>query len=850
MPPHEARRAARIELGGVEQVKEEVRAARVGAWLDRLLQDLRFGLRMLRKSPGFAVVAILTLALGIGANTAIFSVVSALFLHPPGVSGPARVVALRARYDKLGLRDIVVSAPDFAQIRASHTIFSSAAMASNSGFNYTASVYPRRLSGAAVTWQWFQVFGAKPVLGRVFTPAEDQPNANYEVVLSYGTWQHWFGGKKNILGHTIELNERSYTVVGVMGRKFRWPDVNLWVPLGLRPQGFAAADTFDENYFAVARLQPNVSFSQASTYVRVLSQRDIQKPSFTFGKKSGWGLFIVPLTQLVYGDLSAPMEILSGAVVFILLIACANIVGLLLAKVSVRTKEIAVRAALGASRSRLLFQMMVESAVLAIAGVLVSLFVAYAGVKALASEVPQAFIAIMGFPFDNGVLSFALLLGTVSVALFGGISAWHFSRIEPAQYLRDSARTVTGSRNQQRIRSVLVAGEIALGLVLLAGTALLLRSLSDLDRINPGFAPDGVVTAVVSLPATQYGTQRKQDAFFRGVLDHLRDSPGVRRAGAGFPIPFAGNDPSASFEIEGRPVTPDSPGPHSDIRYVTPGYFTTLRIPLLRGRFFTSEDRSGAQRVAVIDSNLARQYWPDQDPIGQKIRFSLAPNAPWATIVGVVGHIRFAKLAGAEAYNGSSQSSSKGAVYYSLYQNGAPYSYLMARGTGDRALLVSSIRESVRTVDAHLAVYDVKTMNSLVQSSLGPRRFASSLLAVFAGLALALSAVGLYGLVSYSVSQRTNEIGVRIALGAKRSDVLRIILRQGLTPALAGTAVGAAAALVLSRAIKELLYGISPFDPSSFLTAAAILILVAVVACYIPARRAMSVDPITALRHE
>lgn len=369
--------------------------------------------------------------------------------------------------------------------------------------------------------------------------------------------------------------------------------------------------------------------------------------------------------------------------------------------------------------------------------------------------------------------------------------------------------------------------------------------------MNPGFTPQGVVTAAVSLPATQYDTQAKQDAFYRSVLDHLAQSPGIESAGAGFPLPFTGNNPSASFQIEGRPATPDSPGPHSDIRYVTPGYFTTLRIPLLRGRFFTNEDRSGSQRVAVIDANLARQYWPDQNPVGEKIRSASISSAPWATVVGVVGHIRFDQLTGAEASNGSSQSSSKGAVYYSLFQGGAPYGYLMVRGAGSSANALSgSIREAVNVVDTHLPVYDMKTMNSLIEASLGPRQFAASLLAVFAGLALMLSAVGLYGLVSYGVAQRTNEIGIRIALGARRSDVLGMILRQGLTLVIAGTAVGTAAALALTRAMKGFLYGVSPFDPFSFLTAAVVLILVAIVACYIPARRAMSVDPMEALRHE
>jgi predicted permease len=851
IPEEEAMRRARTEFGSVARVKEECREARGVNFVEGLLQGLRFGLRMLRKSPGFTTVAVLTLALGIGANTAIFSIVNALFLHPAGVAHPEQVVVERARYLKIGLNNIQVSVPDFAQMRGSTRIFASAALEQEGDFNYTAGDYPVDLEGALVSWEWFDVFGAKPILGRVFAAAEDQPNANHEILLSYGAWERWFGSDPNAIGRTIQLNEQPYHIIGVMGRDFHWPNpkTDLWAPLGLPPGKYSVDNTFNEAYLAVARLQPGVTFAEANAYMAVLSKRYPNARVKGFAEASQWGMFLMPFADYVFGDLRTPILILGGAVAFVLLIACANIAGLLLAKAAGRSKELAVRAALGASRKRLIVQALGENFLLGILGVLAGLLLAQLGLHALLFAAPKEFATGLTFPLDGYVLGFTALVGIVAVLIFGSVPAWRMSRVNPYDAMREAGRSSTGSRGRQNFRAWLVAGELALGLVLLAGTSVLLQSLARIADVNPGFNPHGVMTAALSLPKQQYNTPDKQNSFFRTVLDRLKDTPGIKDAGAGDLIPFVGANSSASFEIQGKPSPPGSPGPHGDVRVVTPGYFTALGIPLLKGRLFTEDDRKGSQSVAVIDDNLARQYWPNENPIGQKIGDGSADG--WSTIVGIVGHIRFTTLVGEESSSVISQSSSKGVYYYPMYQQNVAWGgWLIAKSHGSAASAETAIRKAVSSVDPNLPVSDMISMDARIAESLGPQRFATNLLALFAGLAILLAAVGLYGLISYSVAQRTNEFGIRMALGARPQDVLQLVLKQGARLAMIGAGVGIAAGIVLMRAMHSVLYGVSYADPLSFIGAAVLLILIALAASYMPARRAMRVDPIVALRYE
>ncbi|TAM83930.1 MAG: ABC transporter permease [Acidobacteria bacterium] len=817
--------------------------------MSTLFQDLKYGVRMLGKNPGFTAVAVLTLALGIGANTVIFSVINGLFLHPPGLPNPARVVAVRGKYDKLGLKSIVISAPDFAAIRDSKKIFAAAAIENTSDFNYTAGDWPQRLQGAMVSWQWFDVFGARPLLGRTFTQAEDQPNANHEVVLAYAAWQRWFGGDRGVVGRTIQLNEQPFKIVGVMGPEFRWPDsADLWTPIGLAPEAFSPNNTFNESYFAVARLQPNVTMAQASAYVGVLARRVIDDPRTSYAKDSGWGVFILPLVDFIYGNLRAPLLILASAVGLVLLIVCANIAGLLLARATGRGRELAVRAALGASRRRLVRQALAESALLSLAGILVGLLAAGFGINALMLIAPKQLATAGSFPLDWHVLMFTVGLGAAAVFLFGLMPAWQMSRVEPYRVLRGSDRTTAGGRQRHRLRSFLVVGELAMGLVLLAGTGLLLKSLKQILTVDPGFQPTGVMTAGLSLPDRQYSTKEKQFAFFRSVMDSLSHAPGVTAVGAGYPVPFTGGNGSASFQIEGRPTGPGDPGPHGNIRFVTGGYFAALAIPLLEGRIFNQNDRIGSEPVAIVDKNLAREYWPDQDPIGQKIRNER--NGSWATIVGVVGHIRFNQLAGEESSSGLSESAGKGAYYYPLFQKQAPFGYFLVKSGAGPAAQADLIRRAVQSVDSNQPISNVKSMDERIATSLAPQRFAATLLAVFAGLAVLLAALGLYGLISHNVAQRTSEIGIRMALGASRAEVLSLFVKEGLRLALTGIAVGIAIAFVLAQLLASLLYGVKPVDPLTFIAVSLILTAVALLACYIPARRAAKIDPMVALRYE
>ena len=849
MSEEEARYAALREFGGVEQLKEECRDAWHVRFITELVQDVRYGLRQLRRNPGFTVVTILTLALGIGANTAIFSVINGLFMHPEGISNPGRLVALRARYTGLGLKNIVVSAPDFAQIRDRHDIFASAAIEQTGDFNYTAGDWPQRLVGAKVTWQWFDVFQARPLLGRTFTKEEDEPGADHEVVLAYSAWKKWFGGDHAAVGRSIRLNEEFYRVVGVMGPDFRWPpEVDLWTSLGLAPGKFAPADMFNESYFAAARLRQGVPFQQASAIVALLSRRIVENPAVSFAKDSGWGMFILPLLQYAYGDVRTPLLILAVAVGFVLLIACANIAGLLLARTASRTREFAVRAALGAPRSRLMRQVLAESLPLALAGAVVGTLLASLGVRALALAAPEGLMAGAVFPLDGRVLLFTLGVTLFAGVVFGVVPAWHTSHSDPYSTLKEGGRSQAGGHSSHRLRSALVIGELSLALVLLIGTGLLLKTISSLGKVDPGFEPAGVMTAAVSLPQVKYDTPEKQIAFFRSVLDRLSNLPGVKATGAGSPLPFSGGNGSASFLIEGHPTAPGSPAPWGNIRYITPGYFAALRIPILRGRAFTGDDRLSTEKVAVIDEDMARRYWPHQDPIGQKIR--PINESIWATVVGVVGNIRFSQLAGEESSSGSVQRSGAGTYYFSMYQTNAPMGFITVRTSGDPASLAGTIRSAVRDVDPAQPVHDLQTMDQRIRESMGPQRFSTTLLAVFAAIAILLAAVGLYGVISYSVAQRTHEIGIRMALGARPSGIARLVLADALKLAGWGTALGIAAGLALTRFLSSLLYGAKPDDPITFVGVSLILIAVALLACYIPARRAAKVDPMVALRYE
>jgi len=808
-----------------------------------LLQNVRYSLRQLRKTPGFTATAVLTLALGIGANVAVFSVMNAVLLNPSGIPHPARVVAPRVKYAIGDLKDIGISPTDFGDVEAGKSVFSSAAAVTSSDFNYNDGVQPRRLVGAKVTWQWFNVFEATPLMGRVFRPEEDQPDADHEAVLSYSAWKGKFGGDPAIVGRTLLLNQQPYKVIGVMRPGFEWPNqAELWVPLGLPPGRYADANyRYNEFLFAVARLKPGVNVQQANAYLGMRSQEDIgAEGQDSYGKVAGWGMFCVPLLQEVTGPTQKPLMVLMIAVGLVLLIACANIAGLQLARLSAKQKEISIQIALGASRARLIGQAFVESLLLAAGGALLGLMLAKSVIPLLLMAAPASLVENITVHIQGWVLVFVAATGVLCALLCGMLPAWQMTRVHWFQALQEGGRSDTAGKSRQRLRSSLVVSEIALAMLLLVGAGLLVRSLQQIELVRTGFDPHGLMSAALTLPSTTYKTAEQKAAFTTAVEEQLRNIPGVTDAALASALPFSGSGGSGSFELEGHPLGPNNPGAHGNIRYLSPDYFATLRIPLLRGRVFTDEDRLKTEPVAVVDETLAKQYWPNQDPIGQHIRRGL--TQPWITIVGIVGHARASSLEG---------DTSEGFLYQPLAQAPAPDINVVVRtSSANPASMASAMQVAVRAVDPNEPIYDLKTMDERVNESLIGRKFLVVLLSVFAGLALLLSALGLYGVIAYGVKMRTRELGIRMALGAQRGDVLRLVLGNGIRLAITGLVLGLIATFMAGRAIASLLYKVSLFNPLTLAATSLLLSATVLLASYLPARRASKLDPMTTLREE
>ncbi len=808
--------------------------------------DFRVSIRTLLRSPGFALTAVAALALGIGANAAIFSLVNQVLLHPAGIWRPDRVVAVRVKYDKLNLKSIPISVPDFADVRNRRDTFEHAAVVNQGDFNYTGGDAPERLQGASVSLEWFDVFGARPQIGRVFTAQEDQPNANQVVVLSHAAWRRLFGADPGVLGKTIALNERPYRIVGVMGPDFRWPRAtDLWAPLGLASDAYSESNRFNEGLTAFARMRPGVPFEKANTLIQMLGDRLKRTGTrgAAYATDSGWGMFGVPMTDFVAGDTRRPLLILMGAVGFVLLIACSNIAGLMLARTTGRAREIAVRTALGAGRWRLMRQTLSESLLLATAGAVAGLALAYAGVRVMLLLAPENATAGLTAGIDFPVLLFTAVATAASAVLFGLAPAWQIGNLDANEILKGTGRSGVSGRGRQRLRSGLVVCETALALMLLVGAGLFLRSLARVEEIRPGFDPRGVMTASLTLARTRYPDNPRRIAFYRALADRLSAIPGVSSVALGLPLPFSGGQASASFRIREKPTGPGDPGPHGDVRTISPDYFRALGIPLKAGRYFTDQDREGTERVAIIDENLARQYWPGENPIGSHV----AGGAPggFATIVGIVGHVRHSDLAA---------DSGKGVYYYSMWQVAAPFTQMALKTPRDPATLAGPIREAVRAVDAAQPVAQpvaqLKTMEDLVSNSLAPRRFVVQLMGFFAVVSLLMAALGLYGVISYSVAQRTQEIGIRVALGASRRAVLALVVGEGVQLALLGAAIGLGLSVASGRWVRSQLFEVGAFDPVTFAAMALVMVGAAFAASYVPARRAMKVEPSEALRYE
>ncbi len=839
LSPDEARSAALRAMDGMEQRKEQCRDMRRVNDVDQLLHDLRYAARNLRRSPGFTTLAVAIMALGIGGNTAVFSLVNQLLLHPPGISEPRRIVVLRSKYDKLNLDFELASPPALADALANQKIFQYAAAARPASFNYADGTAPLRLQGASVSAEWFDVFGARPVLGRVFSAGEDKPGAHRVVVLAYNAWLRLFAGDPGVVGRSMELNQQLYQIIGVVGRDFREPRASdLWIPLALPPAAFAYPNWFNGSMSVIARMQPTVSFAEAAAWLQWDSTRvAAAAPAYlrTLVKNWGWSMRASPFADSNAGTSKTPMLILLGAVGLVLLIACANIAGLTLARTSTRVHELAVRAALGAGRVRLLRQVLAESLLLALAGGAAGVLLARLSIKLLLNLAPQTAGAGLDSRLDGFVLMFATFTTLAAGLFFGFAPAWQSSRVDPDRALRGKGRGFSSSR--QHLQYSLVIAEAALAMVLLMAAGLLLRSFARLETVNPGFDPRGVVTAAYTLPPSTIPT--RQDIFTRSVLENLRAVPGVSAASIARPIPFDNEMEGAAFRIEGRTLPAGEPMPQGDRGWVSPGYFATLGIHLQRGRLFTDLDRAGAQPVTVIDETLARQYWPNQDPLGK--RMQPLSGEGWYTIIGIVNHVMHSNLAGEPG---------RGIYYVSLFQRPMPMGIILVKTPGNLPAAVAVIRTAVHAADPDLAIYDVKPMESLLADSLAPRRFALRILSFFAAAALLLAALGLYGVLTYAVIERTREIGIRIALGAESNAVLGLVVGQGLRLAGIGVALGIGAAILLGRFIQSQLFQVRSFDPFTLAATACAMLLAALAAAWLPARRALEADPAVTLREQ
>jgi predicted permease len=810
-----------------------------------IVQEVRYAIRQLAKSPGFAMVSVLTLALGIGANIAVFSVTNAVLLNPSGIPHAANLVALRARYGGLAdLGNISISAPDFGDAADGKDFFAAAAVMNASSFNFSReNANPELLNGAQVSSQYFDVFEVRPSLGRVFTQEDDQPGAGLVVVLSHDAWRQRFGSDPGILGRSLILNQQSFRVIGVMGPDFKWPNqAELWVPLALPPARYHDKDhRYNEYLFGVARLRPGVTLQQANAYLAMKAQENIAaEGSGSYGKASGWGMFSVPLTEFVGGSLRKPLTVLLAAVGMVLLIACANIAGLQMARASARQRDLAVRVALGASQWKLVRQALVESVVLTVAGLALGFLVAYTLAPVLLRGLPPMLAEHLQLSFRGPVLLFVVVIAVVCSLLCGVVPAWRQTQPGWFSALHESGRSGTSGLTSQRARSTLVIAQIALSLMLLAGAGLLFSSLKAVETVETGFQAYGLASASFSLPKTVYDKDEKQAAFLTSLEDRLRTIPGVSSAALVDALPFSNNGGMASFSIQGRPNGPNDPGPHGSIRLISPGYFSTFRIPMLRGRDFTDEDRKTTEQVAIIDEVLAHQYWPGQDPIGQHIGFN--PNkGPWFTVVGLVAHARA---------NSLEADTNEGIYYLAIAQVPNLSASLVVRTSRPAGSVATDLAAAVRAEDSSIPIYDVKTMEQRVNDSLLGRKFVVILLGAFAGLALLLAALGLYGVISFSVRLRTRELGVRMALGAQRSNVLQLVLLQGLRLAVFGMVFGIVSAAGLSRLFSSLLFSVGVLHLLPWCAAIVLLLATVLLASYLPARRAASIEPMKALRTE
>jgi putative ABC transport system permease protein len=814
--------------------------------MDRLSSDLAHAFRRLVRAPGFTAIAALTLALGIGANTAIFSLVKAVVLRPLPYSGAERLVMVWNRQQDRG-ETTWLSGPETRDYQAQTTTFEQFAAYTTSATNLTGGMEPERVFAGVVTPNIFDALGVRALVGRAFSHTDSAAAIANDVVLGHGLWTRRFGARRDIIGQTIQVNGSARTVVGVMGPSFRLPmdfagdrPSEMWVPLDLNLSAYASFG--DHSLLGVGRRQPGVSVEQANATLRTVEQSWVALNRWRQDQVGTRGA--MPLKDLVLGDLTSTMWVLLGAVAFILLIACANVANLTLARSDDRHREVAVRAALGASRSRIVSQLLTESVLLSAVGAALGVAMAFVGLRALVAVHPAGIPRVEDVGIDVGVLGFTFVLAVATGLLFGVAPAMELSRPDLNRSLKEGGRTGSVGRGRQRFRDALAVSQMAFSVVLLIGAVLLVRSFIELRRVDLGFKPESALTFRVVTPTATYAQNDNVIAFHRTFRQRLAELPGVQLVGATRILPLSGTIGDWSITIENRVSAPNE-NPNGDWQVVTPNYFESMGMRLVKGRTFTEADNETAPVVAVINEAMAKKYWPNRDPIGQRFHIG-NQDQPWITIVGIAAQVRHNAVTEqprTEMYVPHAQWAAAGAST----SRGLTY---ILRTAGDPLALVGYVRQLVRSIDPGLPVADIRTLESVADDALAQPRFATQLLGLFAVLALTLAAIGIYGVISLLVTRRRQEIGIRMALGAKPGMILGLVVRRGMALSAVGVSVGLLAAALLTRAVSSLLYGVTRFDLVTFASVPAMLGAVALAACLVPASRAALMDPVRALREE
>jgi len=818
--------------------------------MDTLIQDIRYGFRSLLKSPGFTVVAVITLALGIGANSAIFSIVNGLLLRPLPYRDSERLAIIWTHSPGANVDQDWPSPGQYSAVVSNNSVFEEIAIAQGSNLILTGMGAPERIGVVRTSSNMFSILGAKPELGRIFLSEEDVGEKPTTVILSYGLWQKRFGGDQNAIGQVLRLSGENYTVVGVMPADFSLgyevmptvgsvQEAEMLLPLPMDAETYN--NHGDENYNMLARLKPGATIAQAQAELDAVVVGLQQQFPDNYPPSRRFSYSVRPLLEQVVGDVRPALFVLLGAVGCVLLIACANVANLLLARAAVREKEIAIRTALGANRWRVVRQLLTESVMLAVLGGALGLVMAVWSLDGLRLLNPGNIPRLQNIRIDGRVLAFTFAAALLTGILFGLAPALRGSRVNLSETLKEGGRSLVASGNH-RLRNLLVIAEMALSLVLLICAGLLIRSFMRVQQVEPGFAAQNVLSLRLSVVGTAYIEETRRLIFYQQLWERIKQLPGVEETGGASVLPLSGGVGWGSITIEGYdPAATGQDAIQADLRIASVGYFETLKVPLIRGRFFNEQDKKDSLKVVIIDENMARTYWPGADPIGKRLKLGgVASNSPWLTVVGVVANVKQYAL----------DTNSRVALYTPHLQVPIATMYVTMRTTGDPRSIAAAVTDEARAMDANVPVFDVKTMEQRLSESLARRRFAMLALGLFAVVAMLLAVVGIYGVMSYSVAQRTREIGIRVALGAKTRDVLKLIIRQGMLLAAIGVGIGLVAAILATRVMASLLFGVSPTDPATFALIAVLLAGVALLACYVPARRAAKVDPMVALRYE